>query len=100
LASGQGSLRVLLVDGNLNGQHNDRHKAVNPGGRPTASGKHHNWDKLFLRVKPAGQKQAIPLSLTHLCRKLTGDQAALWTVLGIPAKPNAKSGMNPNGVPG
>ena len=24
-----------------------------PGGRPTASGKHHKWDKLFLRVKPA-----------------------------------------------
>ncbi len=23
-----------------------------PGGRPTASGKHHRWDKLFLRVKP------------------------------------------------
>src|SRR5580658_5287140 len=22
------------------------------GGRPTASGKHHKWDKLFLRVKP------------------------------------------------
>ena len=24
-----------------------------PGGRPTASGKHHKWDKLFIRVKPA-----------------------------------------------
>lgn len=24
-----------------------------PGGRPTPSGKHHKWDKLFLRVKPA-----------------------------------------------
>ncbi len=23
-----------------------------PGGRPTRSGKHHKWDKLFLRVKP------------------------------------------------
>jgi hypothetical protein len=23
-----------------------------PGGRPTASGKHHKWDKLFIRVKP------------------------------------------------
>ena len=23
------------------------------GGRPTESGKHHNWDKLFIRVKPA-----------------------------------------------
>jgi hypothetical protein len=28
-----------------------------PGGRPTASGKHHKWDKLFLRVKSAGQQQ-------------------------------------------
>ena len=29
-----------------------------PGGRPTPSGKHHKWDKLFIRVKPAdpGQK--------------------------------------------
>jgi hypothetical protein len=26
-----------------------------PGGRPTPSGKHHNWDKLFLRVKPANK---------------------------------------------
>jgi len=24
-----------------------------PGGRPTPSGKHHKWDKLFLRVEPA-----------------------------------------------
>jgi hypothetical protein len=24
-----------------------------PGGRHTASGKHHKWDRLFLRVKPA-----------------------------------------------
>ena len=23
-----------------------------PGGRPTKSGKHHKWDKLFIRVKP------------------------------------------------
>jgi hypothetical protein len=23
-----------------------------PGRRPTASGKHHKWDKLFLRIKP------------------------------------------------
>jgi hypothetical protein len=23
-----------------------------PGGRPTLSGKHHKWDKLFIRVKP------------------------------------------------
>jgi hypothetical protein len=28
-----------------------------PGGRPTASGKHHKWDKLFLRVKPASKKK-------------------------------------------
>jgi hypothetical protein len=27
-----------------------------PGGRPTASGKHHKWDKLFLRVRSAGEK--------------------------------------------
>src|ERR1700761_4935248 len=26
-----------------------------PGGRPAESGKHHKWDKLFLRVKPAGK---------------------------------------------
>jgi hypothetical protein len=24
-----------------------------PGGRPTKSGKHQKWDKLFIRVKPA-----------------------------------------------
>jgi hypothetical protein len=24
-----------------------------PGGRPTKSGKHHKWEKLFIRVKPA-----------------------------------------------
>jgi hypothetical protein len=24
-----------------------------PGGRPTPSGKHHQWDQLFIRVKPA-----------------------------------------------
>jgi Resolvase, N terminal domain/Helix-turn-helix domain of resolvase len=24
-----------------------------PGGRPTPSGKHHQWDKVFIRVKPA-----------------------------------------------
>ena len=24
-----------------------------PGGRPSPSGKHHKWDKLFIRVKPA-----------------------------------------------
>jgi hypothetical protein len=26
-----------------------------PGGRPTASGKHLKWDKLFIRVKPANR---------------------------------------------
>lgn len=25
-----------------------------PGGRPTATGNHIRWDKLFIRVKPAG----------------------------------------------
>jgi hypothetical protein len=28
-----------------------------PGGRPTASGKHHKWDKLLLRVKPTGKNK-------------------------------------------
>jgi hypothetical protein len=27
-----------------------------PGGRPSPSGKHHKWDKLFLRVKPPEPK--------------------------------------------
>src|SRR5712691_1006379 len=26
-----------------------------PGGRPTSSGRHIKWDKLFIRVKPAGE---------------------------------------------
>ncbi len=26
-----------------------------PGGRPSKSGRHHKWDKLFIRVKPAGE---------------------------------------------
>jgi hypothetical protein len=26
-----------------------------PGGRPAPSGKHHKWDKLFIRVKPPDQ---------------------------------------------
>lgn len=26
-----------------------------PGGRPTASGTHYKWDKLFMRVKPADE---------------------------------------------
>jgi predicted DNA-binding transcriptional regulator YafY len=25
------------------------------GGRPTSTGKHYKWDKLFIRVKPAGK---------------------------------------------
>lgn len=29
-----------------------------PGGRPTASGNHINWDKLFIRVKPAARSAA------------------------------------------
>jgi hypothetical protein len=29
-----------------------------PGGRPTASGKHLKWDKLFIRVKPVADHQA------------------------------------------
>jgi len=28
-----------------------------PGGRPTPIGKHHRWDRLFIRVKPSGNKQ-------------------------------------------
>ena len=28
-----------------------------PGGRPTATGSHIRWDKLFIRVKPAGKGQ-------------------------------------------
>ena len=28
-----------------------------PGGRPTKSGKHQKWDKLFIRVKPADDDQ-------------------------------------------
>jgi putative DNA-invertase from lambdoid prophage Rac len=27
-----------------------------PGGRPTPSGKHHKWDKLFIRVRPAKKR--------------------------------------------
>jgi hypothetical protein len=27
-----------------------------PGGRPTASGKHRKWDKLFIRVKPVADR--------------------------------------------
>lgn len=32
----------------------DRHF---PGGRPTKSGKHHKWDKVFIRVRPADDEQ-------------------------------------------
>jgi hypothetical protein len=28
-----------------------------PGGRPTATGNHIKWDKLFIRVKPAPQRR-------------------------------------------
>jgi len=28
-----------------------------PGRRPTLSGEHHKWDKLFIRVKPPDQKK-------------------------------------------
>lgn len=28
-----------------------------PGGRPAPSGKHHRWDKLFVRVEPADHSQ-------------------------------------------
>ena len=55
-----------------------------PEGRPTGSGRHTKWDKLFIRVKPADegadavpeQKTTHPLAfdsmlLTQLCRKLT-----------------------------
>ena len=28
-----------------------------PGGRPTPSGKHHKWDKLFIRVQQSGKKR-------------------------------------------
>jgi hypothetical protein len=28
-----------------------------PGGRLTSSGKHHEWDKLFIRVKPSDKKE-------------------------------------------
>jgi hypothetical protein len=26
------------------------------GGRPSPSGKHHRWDQLFMRVRPAGEE--------------------------------------------
>ena len=56
-----------------------------PGGRPTASGQHVKWDKLFIRVQPADEgtkagslaKGSNRLAfcffvpLTQLCRKLT-----------------------------
>jgi hypothetical protein len=30
-----------------------------PGGRPTPSGKHHKWDTLFIRVKPADNVRGV-----------------------------------------
>ena len=30
-----------------------------PGGRPTASGSHIKWDKLFIRVKPAEDRSPV-----------------------------------------
>lgn len=27
-----------------------------PGGRPTPSGNHHQWDQIFIRVRPADQR--------------------------------------------
>ena len=34
-----------------------------PGGRPTASGKHRKWDKLFIRVKPVITRKRAPPKL-------------------------------------
>ena len=31
-----------------------------PGGRPSPSGKHHQWDQLFLRVKPPDMDHKSP----------------------------------------
>ena len=31
-----------------------------PGGRPTATGNHIKWDKLFIRVKPAHMRVGFP----------------------------------------
>ena len=28
-----------------------------PGGRPTRSGSHHEWDEIFIRVKPAARRK-------------------------------------------
>ena len=33
-----------------------------PGGRPTASGNHIKWDKLFIRVKPAQDRRKKKLT--------------------------------------
>ncbi len=43
------------------------------------------------------EHEAPPIGLI-LCSEKDHEQVEL--LLGIPAKPNAKSGMNPNGVPG
>jgi hypothetical protein len=32
-------------------------KRTFPAGRPAPSGKHHKWDRLFIRVKPSSKKQ-------------------------------------------
>jgi len=31
-----------------------------PGGRPIPSGKHHEWDQLYIRVKTADERRARP----------------------------------------
>ena len=41
------------------------------GGRPTKSGKHHRWEKLFIRVKPADREQKHKLSAPRSKRKPT-----------------------------
>lgn len=55
--------------------------------------------EVICRFFGAGQQ---PLVLAENERKclLAGETYLSVRTLGIPAKPNAKSGMNPNGVPG
>jgi hypothetical protein len=37
-----------------------------PGGRPTPSGRHHQWDQIFIRVEPPGQtSQPSDAAVTH-----------------------------------
>jgi hypothetical protein len=38
-----------------------------PGGRPTGSGRHINWEKLFIRVKPADEGVDLAIKVTHPC---------------------------------